>query len=221
MLRATPFLARASDDGLARLARSSTVRRYDRGDFLFRAGEPVTRIHVIRSGQVAATVSSANGATLTFHVAEAGESAGHVDLLVPGCHTASAQVLSPVSAVAVPAERCIELLAAEAAVALDYARDLAGIVSILNESMADLVFLDLERRLARMLLDAPSVDGLVPVTVTQSELAARLGAARQSVNQALARLARRGYVRLESSRSIRIVDPDALKAFVAGTGHLT
>ena len=57
-LRAAPSLTRASDDGLARLAAQSSPRRFDRGEFLFRADEPVSRIFLIVTGRVAATVTS-------------------------------------------------------------------------------------------------------------------------------------------------------------------
>ncbi|NMD46178.1 MAG: winged helix-turn-helix domain-containing protein [Propionibacterium sp.] len=81
--------------------------------------------------------------------------------------------------------------------------------------MADLVFLDLERRLARSLIEDPAGE-VVHLAVNQSDLGARLGATRQSVNQALGRLARRGFVRVESPRVIRILDRDAIGTFIEG-----
>ncbi len=215
-LRAAPSLARASDDGLSRLAAQSSARRFERGEFLFRADEPVSRVYLIGGGRVAAIVSSRAGAMLMFHVARGGELAGHVSIFEPGGHLAAAKALSDVTAVAMPAKGYLELLAAEPAVALDFARELAGIVKTLNESLADLVFLDLERRLARSLAEAPAAGDLVQLAENQSDLGARLGATRQSVNQALGRLARRGFVRIESPRAIRILDRDGIGAFIEG-----
>lgn len=215
MLRTVSFLARASDDGLARLAAQSVLRKFERGSFLFRTGEPAERIYVIQHGRVAATVSSRDGAKLTFHIAEAGECAGFSALLDPQGHQASAHALTHVEAVVIPAAACLELISAEPWVGLDYARELTSVIRILNESMADLVFLDLERRLARTLVEAPSRDDMVWLPVSQGELAARLGSARQSLNQALARLAHRGFVRIEAPQRIRITDRAALVAFVA------
>ena len=60
-LRAAPSLVHASDEGLARLAAQSAFRRFDRGEFLFRASEPVSRIFLIGSGRVAAVVTSRGG----------------------------------------------------------------------------------------------------------------------------------------------------------------
>lgn len=215
-LRAAPSLERASDDGLARLAAQCSLRRFERGEFLFRSDEPVSRIYLIGTGRVAATVTSPTGMMLVFHIARARELAGHVSIFEPGTHLAAAKALSDVTAVAIPAKGYRELLASEASVAFDFARELVGIIKILNESIADLVFLDLERRLARSLAEAQPGGDLVHLAENQSDLGARLGATRQSVNQALGRLARRGFVRIESPRVIRILDRDAIGAFVEG-----
>ena len=129
-------------------------------------------------------------------------------------HQASAQALTPVEAVVIPTTACLALVSAEPAVALDFARELSGIIRVLNESMADLVFLDLTRRLARALLDAPHRHGAISFPVSQTELAARLGSARQSLNQAFGRLAQRGFIRLDSPRTVQILDRDALRAYV-------
>lgn len=120
------------------------------------------------------------------------------------------------TALAFPARDYLDLLSAEAPVALDFAREMTRIVKALNDSLADLVFLDLERRLARSLIEAGPVGELVHLAENQSDLGARLGATRQSVNQALRRLAQRGFVHMEAPRLIRIVDRDAISAFIEG-----
>jgi len=96
-----------------------------------------------------------------------------------------------------------------------FAHDLATIVRVLTASMADLVFLGLERRLARTLADAANGDGRVILGITQSELAARLGVARQSVNEAIGKLAARKLITVRSAREIHIVDRAALDEFIA------
>ena len=214
VLRRAPFFSRATPDGLARVAARATWRHLARGDFLYHYGEPVTRLYVIATGRVAATITSNQGTPLLFHVAAAGEAPGQVDLLHGEHYTASAQALTAVRALSIPARVCLELLETEPDVMLMHAHHLAEIVRMLTEIMTDLVFLDLERRLARMLAES-SVDGqLTDLRMTQSELAARLGVTRQSVNRALVKLASRGLVVVESGRPARILDREVLTAFV-------
>jgi CRP-like cAMP-binding protein len=94
---------------------------------------------------------------------------------------------------------------------------LCDMVRRLSEQAADLVFLDLEGRLAKCLdrlaeeKGTAEADGIrLDLTLTQSDLAGMVGASRPSVNQALASFARRGYVRTES-RSIVITDRAGLR----------
>jgi CRP/FNR family cyclic AMP-dependent transcriptional regulator len=214
-LRTMSFLARASDQALDDLAARSTWRRFRRGEHLFLAGAPTTRVYVIVEGHVAAVSSSAHGDDLIVHVATTGEGAGFVELLEAGPHSLSARALGPVHALAVPAAGCLDLLRAEPAVMEDFARSLSAIARALNGSLADLVFLDLERRLARTLVALGGDEDLVTIDTTQTELAARLGVARQSLHQAFGKLVRRGLLSIDSTRSVRILDRSALESFIA------
>ncbi|HEV3494851.1 MAG TPA: helix-turn-helix domain-containing protein, partial [Actinomycetes bacterium] len=77
---------------------------------------------------------------------------------------------------------------------------------------SDLVFLDLQGRLARQLL-ALAIDGDGTARtrrVTQGELASMVSGARQTVNQVLRSLESRGYIRADG-RSFVILDRERLK----------
>lgn len=213
VLRGVPFLA-GDGSGAAAAGRTVDVAPPDEGRVplpVRRPGVPALR-H--RPGPDRSHRTSTHGTPLLFHVATAGETPGQVDLPHRAEYTAFAQALSAADVLAVPAAACIELLESEPAAMSVYARDLAAVVRVVTESLADLVFLDLERRLARTLNDAPADGDRVTLTMTQSELAARLGVARQSLNQALSKLASRGLVVLESARVVEIVDRSALAVVV-------
>jgi CRP/FNR family cyclic AMP-dependent transcriptional regulator len=78
----------------------------------------------------------------------------------------------------------------------------------------DLVFLDLKQRVAKYLLQrALGAPPSVRSGVTQSELAANIGASRQRVNTCLRDFQRQGWISLES-KSLRVLDPEALTRFV-------
>lgn len=96
------------------------------------------------------------------------------------------------------------------------AAELAATVRRLTGSASDLVFLDLPRRLAKLLLTeaVPGPDGTLRVEVgmSQTGLAARLGVTRQTLNRALAALVRHGWVEQLEGRYV-LRDPDALTRF--------
>ena len=94
---------------------------------------------------------------------------------------------------------------------------LASMVRRADESMADLVFLDLEGRLVKKLLELADahgrdVDGAteIELPMTQEDLAAMIGATRASVNKLLGWYEDRGAIQ-RRGRRIAIFDPDRLR----------
>ncbi len=78
---------------------------------------------------------------------------------------------------------------------------------------ADLIFLDLPRRLAKVLLSQPrGDDGVVSQKVSQEELAHQIGGTRQSVNAALRGFERRGWIDVRD-RTITVRQAAALRQF--------
>ena len=66
------------------------------------------------------------------------------------------------------------------------ASSLAATLRRLTEEASDLVFLDLPRRVAKVLLGQPrGDDGVIRQKMSQEEFAHQVGGARQSVNAAL------------------------------------
>jgi len=82
-------------------------------------------------------------------------------------------------------------------------RSLAALVRRLTDQTADLVFLDLGGRLAKLLLglvhdDARTTDpAVLNMGLSQTDLAAMIGATRPAVNRALQVLASRGLISVD------------------------
>jgi hypothetical protein len=96
--------------------------------------------------------------------------------------------------------------------------ELARSLRRLTGAMGDILFLDLPRRLAKLLV-ADAVAGRdgtyrVELAGSQSVLAAQLGVTRQSLNKALTGLAKRGWIEV-AGRDVVLRDVAALARFVA------
>jgi CRP-like cAMP-binding protein len=76
------------------------------------------------------------------------------------------------------------------------------------------VFLDLPRRVAKVLLSQPrNADGVISPHLTQEQLAHHTAATRQSVNVALRGLERRGWIAV-NGRVVTVRQPEMLSRFV-------
>lgn len=208
-LRSIPLFVAAADADLERLAAVAFPRRLSKGQVLFTEGERSEHLYVVSTGRLKVLVSSARGDELVLTVLSAGDALGELSVLDGADRSASAVALEDVTLWCVPAAAVRELLQRSPVAALAVAEELAGRVRHLTGTAADLVFLDLPRRLAKLLVsdEAAGAAGL-----TQSDVAAQLGVARQSLNRALQRLQDRGWVEVQRA-GIAVLDRPALTRF--------
>ncbi len=84
----------------------------------------------------------------------------------------------------------------------------------LTGANADLVFLDLPRRVAKLLLMRMRESGrpLIELGLTQTEIASLLGGSRQSVNQALREFEKRNWI-LAEGQTVTILQVERLRRF--------
>ncbi len=210
MLSSAPLFAAAGPGELGTLTAASFPRRLGKGQVLFVEGERSDHLYIVVSGRLNVLVGSPHGGELLLAVLSVGDSVGELSMLDGGLRSATAEALDEVNLVAIPADAVRAVLATSADLALAWAQDLALTVRRLTGSAADLVFLDLPRRLAKLLVAAG--DSEVDLGMSQSEVAARLGVTRQSLNRALSGFTPRGWTRVDGS-TVRLSDRAALARF--------
>lgn len=215
-LRRTSLFAGARDEQLRPLGERTFTRRLAAGQILFTQGEPSEHLYVVRSGRIRIVVTSPRGDELTLTVLGPGDSFGELSVIDGSPRSATAEALEPVELLAVGAVEARQVLEREPAILLAAAAELAAMVRRLTGNAGDLVFLDLPRRLAKLLLTeaATGPDGRLrtQLGMSQSGLAARLGVTRQSLNRALSGLTRRGWIHTEGAVVV-VHDAGALRRF--------
>jgi CRP-like cAMP-binding protein len=138
---------------------------------------------------------------------------GELSLVDGGTRSADAETLDETVLVFVPRESVLEIMRTEPSVSASILRSMAATLRRLTEATADLVFLDLPRRIAKLLLEQPrSKDGTVELRLSQTDLAHRVGATRQSVNASLRGFERRGWLDVQG-QAIVLKQVEALERF--------
>ena len=197
----------ATPQELEDLAASCYLKRLGKGQVLFSAGEPSEHLFVVVMGRIKVLVSSERGDTLVLAVVGPGEALGELSVLDGHARSAGAEALDDVELLCVPAAALRRLLERSSAVCLAVAEELAGRLRHLTGSAADLVFLDLPRRLAKLLIAREE-----QVEMPQAEVAALLGVTRSSLNRSLSGFQRRGWVAVTRSR-VEVLDRPAMVRF--------
>jgi len=217
VVRRAPLFAPLDDEaGRALLGEMSTTR-LDRGDVLFREGDPGDSLYVISAGKVKLGRTSVDGRENLVAVLGPGEMFGELSLFDPGPRTMTATAVAETQVLGLGNDSLTGLLSGRPEVAKSLLAALAKRLRRTNAQLADLVFTDVPGRVAKALLDLsvrfgrPADGGiLVSHELTQEELAQLVGASRETVNKALADFANRGWLRLEA-RAVLLLDVERLQ----------
>ena len=216
ILRETRLLRSVSADDLQAVAAASRLRTFRRGQVVFTAGDPGDALIVVVSGRVKVMVRSADSGELTLTIIQPGGVLGEISVADGGPRSADAETLEDCRLLLVPRETIQDIYARVPAVAQALASSIAATLRRLTEAASDLVFLDLPRRLAKILLIQPrGSNGTIRHKVNQEELAHQVGATRQSVNAARRGFERRGWIEAHD-RAVTVKQAAALGRFA---GH--
>jgi len=198
-----------------RLAVAATPRRYPRGQLLFYEGDTADSLLVVVDGSLKAISTSPQGEELLLAVLEPGETVGELTVADGGPRSATIAALSDVTVLRLPREAVLAVADHSPTLTRALLASLASTVRRLTGDAADLVFLDVPRRVAKLLLGLPRTGGddVVRTRMTQTELAERVGASRQSLNAALQGFQRRGWLTV-GAQEYRLRDVEALRRFV-------
>lgn len=213
ILRATDLLASVPAEDLRAVAAASRVRSFHRGQVVFTRSDPSDSVIVVIAGRIKVVVRSADGGELTLTILGAGSMLGELGIIDGGPRSADAETVDECQLLLIPREMIRDICARVPSAGQALTTSIAVMLRRLTEAVADLVFLDLPRRVAKMLLSQPgSDDGVIRLKMSQEELAHQVGGARQSVNAALRGFERRGWIELHD-RSVVIRQAAALSRF--------
>lgn len=207
------LLTCASTATLDVLAEASTSRRVRAGQVLFLQGDRADAAYVVVEGLVRIELVTPDGRELSLGLVQPGDSFGELAVLDGGLRSASAVAARPSVIVRVPSAALRDAIWQDPKLISHLFSVMGQLVRINAGHVAELAFFDLERRIASRILDL--IETPAAATLNQSELARLVAASRQSVNQSLQRLQKRGLVRLSAGR-FEVVDSAALRALVDG-----
>ena len=213
LLRRTGLLGSAPEEDLRAVAAASRARRFRRGHVVFTTGDPGDSLIVVASGRIKVVVHAADGGELTLTIIQAGGVCGELSVADGGPRSADAETLEESELIVVPRAVIMELCSRVPSVGQAMTASLAATLRRLTEATSDLVFLDLPRRLAKVLLSQPrGDDGVIRPGISQEELAHQAGGTRQSVNAALRGFERRGWIETRD-RAVTLKEPVTLSRF--------
>src|SRR5262245_35256350 len=150
-VRSLPVFRGLSADDQKRVAALATLKDFQRGDFLWRAGDTAESLTLIVKGRVK-IVRHAEAGDIILEIFEEGEPVGAIAVYNYMPYPASAVCLEPVSLLMLPRRDYFELLDRNPQFARDIIRELTKITIALTRKLEEMRGQRVETRIAQLFL---------------------------------------------------------------------
>jgi CRP-like cAMP-binding protein len=218
-------------DGIDASVVAAVIHRFEavefpRGQRVFSEGDAGDVLYVIIDGKVKIGRRNADGRENLLALLGPSDMFGELSVFDPGPRTSSATAVTAVSACSMNRAALLAWIAGRPELTGQLLRVLARRLRRTNDSLADLIFTDVARRVAKLLMHLAEQFGVadgshvyVPHDLTQGEIAQLVGASRETVNKALSDFVSRGWIRIDG-KSVLVVNAVRLQRR-AGAGTVT
>jgi CRP-like cAMP-binding protein len=218
VLRRSRLFARLGDGEIDAILAHSRIARHAEGDHIFAKGDPGNSMMAVLKGRVMISAPSPDGRQMVLTVMRDGDVFGEIALLDGKDRTADATAASACELLIVPRRSLLSLLEHRPDLCIGLLIVLCERIRRTNEQVEDLAFLDLEARIAKVLVRLAEENGNggspaepIGVKISQRALGDLVGGSRESVNKHLQDWKRLGIIAIEKG-AIVIRDLEALAA---------
>jgi len=213
-IRSLAYFSGLNQAELEAIRRLVLEKKAERGEIIIFEGEPARRLYFVAAGVVKVFKTSPDGKEQILQLVRPGESFNDVPVTSGGSNLASAGALGAVTLNMIKKGDMEIILRDYPPVAFAAARVLAERVQRLVSLVEDLSFRNVTGRVAKILLEYAGDRAGEKPRLTQQEMAAMIGTAREMVGRSLKTLEGGGTLRFDRHRII-ITDREALRR-VAG-----
>ena len=208
-----PILSVLSDEDRRALLSTARRRRFARNEVVFHEGDPGETLHLLSKGHVAIRVTTPLGDVATVRVLRPGDFFGELAVVSPAPRNATAVAIDPTETLVVHRDEFQQLLDQQPSVQALLVEALVTEVRRLAVQLLDALYVPVERRVWRRLLELEAVFGdgsaTTVISLTQEDLAQVVGTTRPTMNRLLRDGEAAGILHVSRGR-VEIVDHDQL-----------
>ncbi len=216
-LKSIPYFSGLSPAELDLIGQLMFKKTAERGEVILLEGEPAEALFFVASGAVKVFKTSAEGKEQILNIVRPRESFNDVPIFDDNPNPASAQAMGQVVLYGIKKSELKVTLQNHPQLAWNIIKVLAERVRQLMSLVEDLCVRHVIGRIAKILLEYAG-DGTSPrPRLTQQEMAAMAGTAREVVGRTLKALEEEGAIRLERHRIV-VTDKEALEKMME-TSH--
>jgi len=185
----------------------------DRGEMVLLEGEPADNLYFVASGVVKVFKTSVEGKEQILSIVRPGESFNDVSIFDGEPNPVSAQAMGPVLLYGIKKNEMEAIVQNHPQIAINVIKVLVERVRHLLSLVEDLSFKHVIGRVAKILVEHVGGEISRGRRLTQQEMAAMAGTAREVVGRSLKELEESGAIKLDRHRII-ITDKEALQKII-------
>jgi CRP/FNR family transcriptional regulator, cyclic AMP receptor protein len=213
-LNSQPLFEGMDPSSLVALAKASRLKPVSKGSFLFFQADRAEAVYMVWRGVIAIRLENPEGRELVINEMSVGDCFGELAILTGEPRSASAEAVVDCEVLLMPSSAFREALQREPSLAARLLEITARRLQNSSKREEALAFHDAQQRLAQQLLHADQLVREVGyITLSQDELATRVGLTRQTVAAILGRWRRNGWL-LTGRGHIVLLNRDELQLLV-------
>lgn len=210
-LRGCQLFAGLPPADLRNIAAIAVPKSLNKGEYLFREGDPSAGFYVVQKGAINVHRVSPSGKEQVIHVFRPGESFAEATLATETGYPADARALEPSQVLLIRKHEFIALLKRQPELALRMLGSMSQHLRVLVGLLDDLTLKDVETRLANWLIKrCPNPESESPVDVqlpmTKRVLAAELGTVSETFSRTLAKFREQKLIAVKG-RVVTVLSP--------------
>jgi len=213
ILRKVPLFSQLAPSDLERVSEISRERAYPRNSVILFEDDPGDALYVVAQGQVKVVLIGEDGREVILSVMGEGEFFGEMALVDDEPRSAHVIAMEDSTLLVLRREDFQGILKQTPGIALALLRELSRRLRRVDEKVGSLVLLDVNGRVAQLLLELADEAGSERITrrLTHHTIAQMIGSSRETVSRTMRELVEKGYIEV-SRREIVIRDRTALEA---------
>jgi CRP-like cAMP-binding protein len=213
VLRRVPLFAELSDAEVARLGDLARDRSYPKNSVILFEDDPGDALYVVISGLVKVVLIGEDGREVILSVLKEGDFFGEMALIDDKPRSAHVIAMEDASLLVLRREEFQHKVRETPSIALGMLRAMSRRLREADETIGGLVLLDVNGRVAKLLLGLADENDGVQITrrVTHHTIAQMVGSSRETVSRTMRDLVERGYIEV-TRKAITIRDRAALRA---------
>ena len=212
-LQNVPLFSQLSPADLQRVEEVARERTYPRNSVILFEDDPGDALYVVKQGQVKVVLIGEDGREVILSVLGEGQFFGEMALLDDEPRSAHVIAMEDSTLVVLRREEFQGILAQSPALALALLRELTRRLRRADEKVGSLVLLDVNGRVARLLLDMAEEAGGDRITkrLTHHTIAQMIGSSRETVSRTMRELSEKGFIDV-TRKDILLRDRPGLEA---------